>query len=90
MSLPGLYLSGNKRYKKTSNSSLDGFTPLSMLDTELGVETELDTLERFTNEKGRQLHVVSGLYRVVWWSWGDLNPRPQALFGQIYMFSGLI
>ena len=26
----------------------------------------------------------------VWWSWGDLNPRPQALFGQIYMFSGLI
>ena len=25
-----------------------------------------------------------------WWSWGDLNPRPQALFGQIYMFSGLI
>ena len=46
MSLPGLYLSGNKRYKKTSNSSLDGFTPLSMLDTELGAETELDTLER--------------------------------------------
>ena len=26
----------------------------------------------------------------IWWSWGDLNPRPQALFGQIYMFSGLI
>lgn len=25
-----------------------------------------------------------------WWSWGDLNPRPQALFEQIYMFSGLI
>ena len=25
-----------------------------------------------------------------WWSWRDLNPRPQALFGQIYMFSGLI
>ena len=25
-----------------------------------------------------------------WWSWGDLNPRPQAFFGQIYMFSGLI
>lgn len=24
-----------------------------------------------------------------WWSWRDLNPRPQALFGQIYMFSGL-
>jgi hypothetical protein len=26
----------------------------------------------------------------VWWSWGDLNPRPQAFFGQIYMFSGLV
>ena len=25
----------------------------------------------------------------VWWSWGDLNPRPQAIFAQIYMFSGL-
>jgi hypothetical protein len=25
-----------------------------------------------------------------WWSWGDLNPRPQAFFGQIYMLSGLI
>ncbi len=31
---------------KTSNSSLDGFTPLSMLDTELGAETVLDTLGR--------------------------------------------
>ena len=27
---------------------------------------------------------------LIWWSWGDLNPRPQALFGQIYMFSGLV
>jgi len=26
----------------------------------------------------------------LWWSWGDLNPRPQAFFEQIYMFSGLI
>ncbi len=25
-----------------------------------------------------------------WWSWGDLNPRPQAFVAQIYMFSGLI
>ena len=41
-------------------------------------------------EKGHQLDVVSGLCHAVWWSWGDLNPRPQALFGQIYMFSGLI
>jgi len=25
-----------------------------------------------------------------WWSWGDSNPRPQAILEQIYMFSGLI
>ena len=31
---------------KTANSSLDGFTPLSLLDTELGAETVLDTLGR--------------------------------------------
>jgi len=36
------------------------------------------------------VYVLSGLCHAVWWSWGDLNPRPQALFGQIYMFSGLI
>ena len=34
---------------------------------------------------------VSGLCRIDnWWSWGDLNPRPQAIVEQIYMFSGLI
>ena len=26
----------------------------------------------------------------MWWSWGDLNPRPQAFFAQFYMFSDLI
>jgi hypothetical protein len=26
----------------------------------------------------------------IWWSWGDLNPRPQAFVAQIYMFSDLI
>jgi len=25
-----------------------------------------------------------------WWSWGDLNPRPQAFFAQFYMCSRLI
>lgn len=25
-----------------------------------------------------------------WWSWRELNPRPQAFIGQIYMLSGLI
>ncbi len=28
--------------------------------------------------------------RTKWWSWRELNPRPQAFFEQIYMFSGLI
>ena len=26
----------------------------------------------------------------MWWSWRELNPRPQAFFRQIYMLSGLI
>ena len=26
----------------------------------------------------------------IWWSWGDLNPRPQAFFAQFYMCSRLI
>ena len=25
----------------------------------------------------------------IWWSWGDLNPRPQIFLAQIYMFSVL-
>jgi hypothetical protein len=27
---------------------------------------------------------------VYWWSWRDLNPRPQAFFVRIYMFSVLV
>ena len=26
---------------------------------------------------------------VNWWSWRELNPRPQAFYEQFYMFSGL-
>jgi len=26
----------------------------------------------------------------IWWSWRDLNPRPQAFFVQFYMCSRLI
>ncbi len=34
---------------------------------------------------------ASSVWRcLVWWSWRELNPRPQAFTGQIYMFSGLI
>jgi hypothetical protein len=25
-----------------------------------------------------------------WWSWGELNPRPQAFVGQVYTLSWLI
>jgi hypothetical protein len=34
--------------------------------------------------------IYNDLALSIWWSWGDLNPRPQAFFAQIYMFSGLI
>ena len=26
----------------------------------------------------------------IWWSWRELNPRPQAFFAQFYMFSRLL
>ena len=40
-------------------------------------------------KKGDSLVKTSRLYWE-WWSWGDLNPRPQAFSAQIYMFSELI
>jgi hypothetical protein len=30
------------------------------------------------------------MWALVWWSWRELNPRPQAFAEQFYMFSGLI
>ena len=39
---------------------------------------------------GKKIPTRDRLVLEIWWSWGDLNPRPQAFFGQIYMFSGLI
>ncbi len=44
----------------------------------------------FFKEKSRLLDDNKRLWTMRWWSWGDLNPRPQALFGQIYMLSGLV
>ena len=35
-------------------------------------------------------HCPFGRANFVWWSWGDLNPRPQAFFVQFYMCSRLI
>jgi len=42
-----------------------------------------------TKKKGRQVVILGGLWMVVWWSWRDLNPRPQAFFEQFYMCSHL-
>ena len=46
----------------------------------------------FSNSQRRTL-ASSNRMRVgiegLWWSWRDLNPRPQALFGQFYMCSRL-
>jgi hypothetical protein len=39
-------------------------------------------------EKGADVDVLRQM--VQWWSWGDLNPRPQAFFEQFYMCSRLI
>jgi hypothetical protein len=50
------------------------------------------------SEKPRQAWGLTGLIEMqreclckfLWWSWRDLNPRPQIFFERIYMFSGLI
>jgi len=34
--------------------------------------------------------VLGRLEILVWWSWGESNPRPKAIAGQIYMLSWLI
>jgi len=42
--------------------------------------------ENFTQEKGPG-EIPSPC---IWWSWRELNPRPQAIFVQFYMCSRLI
>ena len=44
-----------------------------------------EVVKRYGVEKSFKINNLK-----IWWSWGDLNPRPQAFFGQIYMFSGLV
>ncbi len=34
--------------------------------------------------------IFGSLCQMCWWSWGDLNPRPQAFFAQFYMCSRLV
>ena len=41
-------------------------------------------------ERAKKSQPDKGWDFTLWWSWRELNPRPQAFFGQIYMFSGLI
>ncbi len=42
------------------------------------------------SDKGREPMTVHDLWQRKWWSWGDLNPRPQTFFEQFYMCSRLI
>jgi hypothetical protein len=46
--------------------------------------------EGWHKEKSRQVLKLGGLDASVWWSWRDLNPRPQAFFEQFYMCSRLV
>ena len=41
-------------------------------------------------ERAKKSQPDKGWDFTLWWSWRELNPRPQAFIGQIYMFSGLI
>ena len=43
-----------------------------------------------TRQRTKKIPNSDELGIVYWWSWGDLNPRPQTFLAQIYMFSGLI
>lgn len=39
---------------------------------------------------GKKKPTPKSWFFVYWWSWRDLNPRPQAFFEQFYMCSRLI
>lgn len=40
-------------------------------------------------ERAKKIPTDKGWDFGYWWSWGDLNPRPQIFLAQIYMFSVL-
>ena len=83
-----------KRAPKTTRSA--GFQENGKKPRNRGVWREAQSGRK--SENPRQAWGPTGLFRSkerlfaegLWWSWGDLNPRPQAIFEQIYMFSGLI
>jgi hypothetical protein len=41
-------------------------------------------------ERAKKIPTESGWFFEYWWSWRELNPRPQAFFEQFYMCSRLI
>lgn len=43
-----------------------------------------------TGAPGKKIPTDKGWDFSDWWSWRDLNPRPQIFLVQIYMLSGLI
>ena len=47
---------------------------------------------KISHEKNKRRSPDNGerLLTCGWWSWRELNPRPQAFLGQIYMFSVLV
>ena len=57
---------------------------------QLTIATDRPDTRANTGALGRKKPNRNGWALDKWWSWGDLNPRPQAIFEQIYMFSGLI
>jgi hypothetical protein len=40
--------------------------------------------------QGRLPDISKRPWTLWWWSWGELNPRPQAFFAQFYMCSRLV
>lgn len=55
------------------------------------ISVRFDGHHRTPKGKEKPPHTrVSSVWRCFeWWSWRELNPRPQVFAGQIYMFSAL-
>ena len=56
------------------------------------VRPAVTTIEPAQTHGSRQKKAkrLSLAFSGVWWSWRELNPRPQAIFVQFYMCSRLI
>ena len=76
--------SREQREKKGEKSAGNGDFRRSMLK-----RTRPETAPT-QGEREKKSQPDKGWDFTLWWSWGDLNPRPQTFLAQIYMFSGLI